>query len=47
MHMDQLYQLNEFQKIQAYLQDRILTEEDKQFKLDIEDIIKEHIYQYY
>lgn len=40
---DLYFQAAENSKVLYTIYERILTEEDKQFKLDVEDIIEEHI----
>ena len=42
---DLYFQAAESSKVLYTIYERILTEEDKQFKLDVEDIIEEHISQ--
>lgn len=42
---DQLFQSNELKKILNIVLDRVMTDDDKQYKLDVEDIIEEQLYQ--
>lgn len=42
---DQMFQADEFTKIWNVIMDRVLTDDDKQYKLDVEDIIEEQLYQ--
>ena len=42
---DQLFQSDELKKILNIVLDRVMTDDDKQYKLDVEDIIEEQLYQ--
>ena len=43
--VDQQFQAGQFEKVYSLILDRVLTDEDKQYKLDIEDIIEEQLYE--